>query len=75
MHFTTKMFEDFDLENNYSHPQKDFLLLADQLSVIVHRHVLRVVKGLTVQEEGALGCLLLLQAIQREVYTKVCSRK
>ena len=52
------------------HPQVDILLLAGRPSVVRHRHVLRVLKGLTVQEEGAFSRLLLLQTVQHEVHAK-----
>lgn len=55
-----------------AHPQEDVLLLTGLLPAVGHNHVLGVLEGAAVEEEDALGGLLLLQAVQHQLHVETC---
>lgn len=54
------------------HPQEDMLLLAGWCFAVRHHHVLGVLKSPTVQEEDALGRLLLFETVQHQLDVETC---
>lgn len=51
-----------------AHSEVSLLLLTGRSTAVGHAHVLSILEGSAVEEQYALGCLLVLQTVQDKVH-------